>query len=105
MRIQCSDCKKFLGEKPGGNPTDITHTYCKTCFAKVKMELLVMRLNGNYGKSGGKTYHPWTSKTGKFMIFESQPYRGGMIFSKYCEFYDSDEMDLVCLDSNELKAY
>ena len=98
MIIQCCDCKIILGEKPGGNPGDISHTYCEKCLTKFKMELWAMRKNGN---SSGKYYHPWTDPDGKFMIFESYAYRGGRIFSRYCEFDDPAEMERACGELNE----
>ena len=98
MKIQCCDCKIDMGEKPGGNPGDISHSYCEKCLAKVKMDIWVLRKNH---ESNGKRYHPWITEAGKFIIFESEMYKGGLLFSRYCEFDDPLEMDRACRELNE----
>ena len=35
MKRLCAWCGKELGEKPGGEPDDVTHGICKKCMEKL----------------------------------------------------------------------
>lgn len=40
IEMKCCVCKKYLGEKEGGNrPGIISHGYCDDCLVKAKVEI------------------------------------------------------------------
>lgn len=93
MKIKCCDCKKDMGEKDGNGQTGTSHTYCERCLVKFKKSLWEIK---HIAKTPCAYYHPWATDDGRFIVFESESYRGGIIFSKYLECKTLREVEAWC---------
>ena len=94
MKVVCCECKKVLREEEGGD--GISHTWCKRCVVKVKKEIWeVIHYSGVE-----RHYHPWATDDGKFFIYKSEPYRGGVIWEKKIICESLMQMEDLCKELN-----
>jgi len=92
LRI-CCDCGKFMGTKDSNGRGGITHSWCEKCVLKVKKDIWN---HVHTAKTYGKYYHPWATEDGRYFVYESGFYMGGMIFSKHVELKSVQEVEMAC---------
>ena len=96
MIVQCCDCKKVIREKPG--PDLISHTWCDKCVIKVKKQLWDMI----HAVGTKKHYHPWATDDGQYFVYESEPYRGGAIWTKKLVCESVTQAEDICKELNQI---
>lgn len=95
MIVKCCDCGIIIGEKPGQDDL-ISHTWCDKCVIKVKKQLWILK-----HESGIEThYHPWATDNGKYFVYESEPYRGGVIWTRKVVCESVTEAEDICKELN-----
>lgn len=100
MNIVCCKCKEVIGQKDGCGQIGDTHTFCKTCLIEYKKDIWEAQY---FNAAEGRYFHPWVTDSREFIIFESTPYRGGLLVIKYGENYNSiEEIEAVCKSLNRL---
>lgn len=97
MIVKCCDCKKPIGHKPG--PDDlISHGWCDKCVIKVKKQIWLLK----HDAGAEKHYHPWATDDGQYFVYESEPYRGGVIFQKKLVCESVGQAEDICKELNKI---